>query len=168
MPSDTLKKVGSVVRDLLDYDEQLIKFGRQNFEQADFETDYIVIDDLGRATQTASLESYDGDAEVLSLGGIWRGPVTLDFYGSGTYNRAIQFSLLLRSQAAKELKQTYGVSIYHPTGPTDLKQLTGLQYGERLQIEMQVEISLESSVDTLRIDTAQLEIRTEKGIVHDG
>ena len=161
--NEITKRVALVVRDLLSYDEQLIRVGRQNFTQKDFETDYIVVDDVGQSLQTASLETFDGDAESLSLGGIWRGPVTLDFYGSGTYNRAIQFSLLLRSQGARELKRTHGITIYHPTGPTDLKQLTGQQYGERLQIEMQVEISLDSSVDTLRIDTAQLEFRNEQG-----
>lgn len=161
--NEITQRVARVVRDLLVYNEQLIRIGRQDFTQADFETNYIVVDDVGQALQTASLETFDGDAEELSLGGIWRGPVTLDFYGSGTYNRAIQFSLLLRSQAARELKRTHGITIYHPTGPTDLKQLTGQQYGERLQIEMQVEISLDSSVDTLRIDTAQLEFRNEQG-----
>jgi len=114
--------------------------------------------------QTASLETYDGDTEVLSLGGIWKGPVTLDFYGANTYNRAIDFSLRLRSQAGLELKEALGVTVYHPTGPTDLKQLTGQQYGERVQIEMQVEISIDVDIDTLYIDTAQTEIRTEKGI----
>ena len=161
--NEITKRVALVVRDLLGIDEQLVRIGRQNFTQVDFETDYIVVDDVGQALQTASIETFDGDTESLSLGGIWRGPVTLDFYGSDTYNRAIQFGLLLRSQAARELKRTHDVTIYHPTGPTDLKQLTGQQYGERLQIEMQVEISLDSSVDTLRIDTAQLEFNTEKG-----
>ena len=166
--SEATKRVALVVRDLLGVDEQLIRIGRQNFTQEDFETDYIVVDALGASLQTASLESFNGTSESLSLGGIWRGPVTLDFYGSGTYNRAIQFSLALRSQLGRELKRTHGITIYHPTGPTDLKQLTGQQYGERIQLEMQVEISLDNSAETLRIDTAQLEIRTEQGIEHNG
>ena len=161
-----LQRVAKVVRDLLEVDEQLIRIGRQNFTQEDYETNYIVVDDVGQSLQTASLETFDEDAETLSLGGIWRGPVTLDFYGSDTYNRAINFSLLLRSQTARELKRTHEITIYHPSGPTDLKQLTGQQYGERVQIEMQVEISLDSSVDTLRIDTAQLELNSEKGTEH--
>ena len=166
--NEILKRVGLVVRDMLNIDEQLIRFGRQEFEQEDFETDYIVIDDLAQALQQSSLEKFDDVNESLSLGGIWRGAVTLDFYGSDTYNRAIQFSLSLRTQAARELKRTHGITIYHPTGVTDVKQLTGQQYGERMQIEMQVEISLDSSIDTLSIDTAQLEIRTEQGIEHNG
>ena len=88
--SDTLTAVAKVIRDLLPYDEQLIRIGRQNFEQEDFETNYIVIDALGDALLTSSTETFDGTAEELSVGGVWRGPVTLDFYGSGTYNRAAQ------------------------------------------------------------------------------
>ena len=164
----TLVKVAKVVRDLLTYNEQLIRIGRQNFEQADFETNYIVVDALGQASQTASLETFNGTTEKLSLGAIWRGPVTLDLYGSGTYNRAIELILRLRSQKSRELQRTNGITIYHPTGPTDLKQLTGQIYGERVQLEMQVEVSTEFTETILRIDTAQLEISTEEGIEYAG
>lgn len=166
--NEVLKRVALFVRDLLTYDEQLIRIGRQNFEQVDFETNYIVVDALGRSERSASLQDYDGDTEIMKLGGIWKGPVTLDFYGSGTYDRAIDFSLRSMSQAAIELKKDLGIMIYHPTGPTDVKQLTGQIYGERIQIEMMVEISQEVDIATLRIDTAQLEIRTEEGIQYDG
>ena len=156
------------VRDLLGYDEQLIRIGRQNFEQADFETAYIVVDALGQLTQIGSLETYDEDAEVLSIGAVWRGPVTLDFYADGAYTRASEFILRARSQAAYELKKTLGVNILHASGLTDVKALTGQQYGERIQVEMQVEISDQVDIDTLRIDTAQIEIQTETGVQTDG
>lgn len=166
--NEVLKRVALFVRDLLTYDEQLIRIGRQNFEQVDFETNYIVVDALGKSERSASLQDYDGDTEIMKLGGIWKGPVTLDFYGSGTYDRAIDLSLRSMSQAAIELRKNLGIAIYHPTGPTDVKQLTGQIYGERVQIEMMVEISQEVDIATLRIDTAQLEIRTEEGIQYDG
>ena len=165
--SDTLTAVAKVIRDLLPYDEQLIRIGRQNFEQEDFETNYIVIDALGDALLTSSTETFDGTAEELSVGGVWRGPVTLDFYGSGTYNRAAQTALKLKTQTARELKRTYGVTIYHATGLIDLKQLTGQAYGERVQITCQVEISLEFKETILRIDTAQIQIRNEDGVQYD-
>ena len=37
------KNVARYVRDLLDYDEQLIKFDRENTQQNDLVTNYIVI-----------------------------------------------------------------------------------------------------------------------------
>jgi len=167
-PNPLMLAIGQFVRDLLTYDEQLIKFGRQNFEQADFEQNYIVIDALGLQQRVASLEDYDGEAEVLSLGGIWKGPVTLDFYGDGAYSRAIDFSLRVRSQAAFDLKKVLGVEIQQPKGPIDVKQLTGQQYGERQQLELMVSHSANVNIDTLRIDTAQLEIRNEGGIEYVG
>lgn len=163
-----LQKVAMFTRDLLGVDEQLIRIGRQGFPEDDFETNYIVIDALGQSQRSASLETFDGEDEVLSLGGVWKGPVTLDFYGSGTYTRAIDFSLRIASQTALELKKTLGIMIYHPTGPTDLKQLTGQQYGERVQLEMMVEYSTDVDIDTLRIDTEQIEIRNEQGVQYNG
>ncbi len=168
MPSEILIRVAKYTRDLLGVDEQLIRIGRQNFEREEFETDYIVIDALGPALRSGSLETYDGDAEQLSLGAIWKGPVTLDFYGDDAYTRAIDFSLRMRSQAARELRRALGISIYQVSGITDVKALTGQQYGERMQIAATVEISNQVTIDTLRIDEAQLEIRNEEGVQFDG
>lgn len=161
-----LAAVAKLVRDLLNYDEQLIRIGRQNFSREDLETAYIVVDALGQMVRGSSLEDYDGVAEEMNLGAVWRGPVTLDFYGATAYNRATEFGLRSRSQAALELKRALGINAMHPTGPTDLKALTGQQYGERVQLEMVVEYSTDVTIDTLRIDEAQLEIQDEEGIVN--
>ena len=168
MPSETLIRVAKFTRDLLSVDEQLIRIGRQNFERKDFEADYIVIDALGPALRSGSMEDFDGDTEKLSLGAIWKGPVTLDFYGDDAYTRAIDFSLRMRSQDARELRRALGISIYQVSGITDVKALTGQQYGERMQITATVEISNQVIIDTLRIDTAQLEIRNEEGVQFNG
>lgn len=151
-------------RDLLSYDEQLIRLGRQNFERDDFEADYIVIDALGAAQRLGSLETYDGDAEEQSLGAVWRLPVTLDFFGDGAYSRALEFSNRARSQAAYDLKRTHGIEVNQASGITDVKALTGQQYGERVQIELSVQFSADTTIETLRIDEAQFEIRNEEGI----
>lgn len=164
MSSEHLIRVAKFVRDLLVVDEQLIKIGRQNFKREQFETDYIVVDDLGAMLRSASLETYDGDTEELSLGEIRKGPVTLDFYGPDAYTRANDFVLRMRTEVARELRRTLGITIYQAKGITDVKALTGQQYGERMQVEMTVEISTEIIIDTLRIDTAQIETRTEEGI----
>ena len=168
MPSPLLIAVAKFVRDLLAYDEQLIRIGRQDFTREQFQTAYIVVDALGQQARVASSETFDGAAEELSLGTMHSGPVTLDFYGDGAYTRANDFSLLMRSQTALELKQTLGINIYQPSGLTDVKALTGQQYGERVQLEMITEISTETIIDTLRIDTAQLQISNENGVQHDG
>jgi len=161
-----LVAVAKLVRDLLGYNEQLIRIGRHGKSREDFEMAYIVIDTLAPAALVGNMETYDGAAEQLKLGSMWRGSVTLDFYGDSAYTRARDFSLLAKSQAAYDLKRTLGVNVYHASGPTDLKALTGQQYGERVQIEMVVEISADVTVDILRVDIAQTEIRNEEGIVN--
>lgn len=168
MPSPLLTAVAKFVRDLLNYDEQLIRVGRQNFEREQFEAAYIVVDALGQQARVASSETFNGDTETMSLCALHRGPVTLDFYGAGAYNRAIDFSLLMRSQTALELKKGLGVNILQPSALTDAKALTGQQYGERVQVEMVVEMSTGATLATLRIDTAQLQIHNEEGVQHDG
>lgn len=148
------------IRDLLSVDEALIRIGRHGFERESFDSEYIVIDMLGKFTQVGSLETYDSATEILSLGAVWSGIVTVDFFGDAAYSKATSFSLLSRSQTAYELKRALGIAIYHSTGPTDLKMLTGQQYGERQQIEMKIEVSSQASASTLRIDTAQTDIRS--------
>jgi hypothetical protein len=168
MSSPVLIAVSKFVRDLLVVDEQLIRIGRHDFDRDDMDKQFIVIDALGPHVRTASLESYDGTAETLGIGAIWEGPVTLDFYGAGAYTRAIDFSLRTQSQAARELRRALGVTIYQPASITDVKALTGSEFSERVQVTTTVAISSNISIDTLRIDTAQLEIRTEDGIQFDG
>lgn len=163
-----LKTVAIFVRDLLSYDEQLIRIGRQNFERADFETAYIVIDTLAGQQRTAYSEVYDGDAEVQTLSDQWRGTVLIDFYGAGAWTRAVDFSARCRSQAAYDLRVALGIDVHCPSTITDVAALTGQQYGERVQIESAVEYSSIVSIDTLRIDTAQLEIKDETGVKYSG
>ena len=168
MSSPVLVAVATLIRDLLTHNEQLIRIGRQNFEREEFETDYIVVDALGLSQRIGSMEEYDSDAENLSLGHMWRTPVTMDFYGPGAYTNIGRFALLLRTQAALDLKKTLAIDVHQAKSYIDLKALTGQQYGNRVQLELTVISSSQLDVTTLRIDTAQLEIRTEEGIQYVG
>lgn len=159
--------VAKFTRDLLGVGEQLIRLGRHNFTQDEMTRQYIVIDVLSLVRVSES-ESFDGDAEKVSYGDIWRGTFTLDFYGTDAYNRAKEYGRLARSQAAAELKRTLGLTIYRASNAQNVAQLTGQQYGERWQIEMVVDVSESTLVSTLRIDEAQLQIRSERGIEYDG
>ena len=159
--------VAKFTRDLLGVDEQLIRLGRHNFEQEEMTGQYIVVDLLALVRVSES-ESFDGDAEKVSYGDIWRGTFTLDFYGTDAYNRAKEFGRLARSQVAAELKRTLGITVYRASNAQNVAQLTGQQYGERWQVEIVVDVSEATLVDTLRIDEAQLQIRSERGIEYDG
>ena len=156
------------VRDLLTYNEQLIRIGREDFTREQMETAYIVVDDVGPATRISSGEEYDGTAESMELSVVWRGALTLDFFGDGAYARAATFVAKMRSQAALDLRRSLAFNIYEAGTITDVKALVGQQYGERVQIACTAELTTAANIDTLRIDTAQIEIRNEQGVQYVG
>ena len=167
MSDPALIQLARFVRDLLPHAESLVKIGRQNFDRAGLETDYIVVDSLAADIPLVSSESYDGDAEAMTYTELVSRPVTFDFYGSNAHANCRKFRLLARSQAALELQDSLGITVWHPGGATDVKSLTGQQYGERMQLECQVHYSPSLVVDILRIDTAQLRIIGERGLIYE-
>jgi len=158
MSNEGIRKTALWLRDLLNYDESLMYLGRQNFEREDFETPYIVLDSLGAGSLKASNIDYDGDAEIHYLGLLYTLPIQIDFYGTtDAHPRAMKMIALRRSQLARELQKTYKLSVYAPTNITDAKALTGQQYGERIQVEMNVEYLHVENIDILRIDEANID-----------
>jgi hypothetical protein len=155
-----LRKTAMFIRDLLAYDEQLIRVGRQGYDIDDFTIGYIAVDTLGPAQRLGGGEVFDPVAEVMKYQEQWRAPVTISFYGNGAWQRATDFSLLLRSQKAYELQDLLGIGVYLTSGLTDVKMLTGQQYGERQELTVNVQYSTGINVGTLRIDTEQIELTT--------
>jgi hypothetical protein len=152
------------IRDLLTYDEQLIRIGRQNYDITDFTIGYIGVDSLGPARRLASGEKYDGTLERMTYQQQWIAPVTVSFYGSSAWDTATTFALLIQSQKSLELQESAGIGVFQATALTDVKMLTGQQYGERQEITLNIRYATTANVDTLRIDTAITELRTETGL----
>ena len=65
--NESLRLTALFVRDLLGYNEQLIRIGRQNYDIDDFNIGYIGVDSLGAAQRLASGEKYDGNTERMSF-----------------------------------------------------------------------------------------------------
>lgn len=162
--NESLRQTAMYVRDLLDYDESLIRIGREGFDIEDFTISYIAVDSLGAAQRLGAGETYDGDAEVMAYAEQWQAPVTLSFYGNGAWQRASDFSALTRSQKSLELQTAQGIAVHKASGLTDVKILTGQQYGERVELALNVQYSVGVNVDTLRIDHEQINLITEKGV----
>jgi len=167
MSAPILIQFARLVRDLLPHPEQFIKIGRQNFDRTQFEQAFIVIDSLAGDIPLASSERYNGATEEMEYSELVSKPVTLDFYGPTAHALASRFRLLARSQASLELQQTLAFTLFHPSTATDVKSLTGQQYGERMQLECQVHYSPSAIVDILRIDTAQLRIIGDRGLIYE-
>ena len=162
--NESLRLTALFARDLLGYNEQLIRIGRQNYDIDDFNIGYIGVDSLGAAQRLASGEKYDGNTERMSFQQQWQAPVTLSFYGTAAWSTATRFALLIQSQASRDLQEALGLGVYQASGLTDVKMLTGQQYGERQELTLNVRYATAADIDTLRIDTAQIELRTEIGL----
>ena len=161
--NEALRLTALFVRDLLNYDEQLIRIGRQNYEIEDFTIPYIGVDALGAAQRLASGQRYDGTAEEMTYQQQWQAPVTLSFYGPDAWTTATQFGLLIQSQKALELQESLGLGVYQASTITDVKILAGMTYGERQDMTLSVRFAVAVDVATMRIDTAQLDVQSESG-----
>lgn len=159
--NEALRQTAIFIRDLLGYDEQLIKIGRMDSEIEDFTIPYIGIDSLGQSVRLSHSEDYDGDTEVMTYSQNWRAPITVSFYGDGAWDRANKFSLLISSQKGFELQQSQDIGILLASGITDVKILTGQRYGERQELTLNVLFNVSEDVETLRIDAAQIEVWPE-------
>ena len=162
--NESLRLTALFVRDLLGYNEQLIRIGRQNYDIEDFTVGYIGVDSLGAAQRLASGEKYDSTLEKMTYQQQWQAPVTLSFYGADAWATATRLALIIQSQRSLELQQLLGLGVYQASGITDVKMLTGQQYGERQELTLNISYSTAADIDTLRIDTAKIELRTETGL----
>ena len=162
--NEALRLTALYVRDLLAHPESLIKIGRLGENIEDFATDYIGVDSLGAATRMASGQKYDGNAEEMTYAQQWQLPVTLSFYGNNTWGHGTKLAVLIPSQKSYELQQSLGLGVFQASQLTDVKILTGQQYGNRYELALNIRFSISAIVDTLRIDTAQIELRTQTGV----
>ena len=162
MSDDIEKKLKLFIRDLLNLPEDQILSGRTNRDQSNFNTDYVVVDDLAPSDRISGGLKFDGVSEVQSISNVYITTFTVDFYGDNAYDNSNNFVLLARSQQAYELKKNLGIGIYQVSSIQNVKKLTGQQYGNRYQVTIRVEDSRSVNVDTLRIDTAQFEFLVDK------
>lgn len=154
--------VAKFIRDLLDYNEQLIKFDRSNIPQDDFTTSYIVVNNSGISTKLSSGSNFDDVNEIMNYNESYAQNVIIEMYGDDAYTNARALSLLNVSQKAADLKRQLHISISRVKTATDVKQILGGAYGNRVHLEMTVNYCPSIDVETLRIDTAKFEFLEDK------
>lgn len=129
MTQPHLKAVARFVRDLLDYDEQLIKFDRRNVQASDFSTSYIVVNGSLPQSVLARGQRFNGDAEVMTYSASVSHAIVLEFYGDKAYVNAESFMMLSESQHANELRRTHSLTIMAVSNIIDVGQLLGQSHG---------------------------------------
>jgi len=152
---DVLKSTAIFVRDLLSYDESLIRIGRLNFVLDGLESNYIAVDAISPAVRLGGGQYFDATSEVMEYQEQWRIPVIISFYGTSAHTNANNFRLYLQSQNSIELQETLGIAVFKGSSVMDIKNLTGQNYNNRLDLTINVEYSISADIATLRIDTAE-------------
>lgn len=157
MTQPHLKAVARFVRDLLNYDEQLIKFDRRNVQASDFSTSYIVVNGSLPQSVLARGQRFDGATEVMTYTAAVSHSIVLEFYGDSAYTNAQAFLMLSKSQRADELRRSNALTIMAVSGITDVGQLLGQSHGNRVHLSFNIQYSPAHDVQTLRIDTPQFQ-----------
>lgn len=159
--NEAIRLLGLFIRDLLPYNEQLIRTGRLNYDRELLTRPYIGVDQLAQGARLSASRSFDGINEIMTHSTRWSVPCVIEFFGNDAYDTALRFVNLSMSELAYEIKKTHGISVYIANDITDVKALTGATYGERLQLNVTVAYNHATEVPTLRIDTAQLDVSTD-------
>lgn len=148
-------KTALFTRDLLEVDESIIKLGRSNMIVDDFTTAQIVIDILGSVTVQTSSEKYDGALENMNYNNTQNATVTINFFGDGSYELANKFILLCNSEKKYTLENMLKLRVGIPKTITDVKLLTGTQYSEQYEVELNITSVEDIDIATPRIEIAQ-------------
>lgn len=162
MTQPHLKAVARFVRDLLDYDEQLIKFDRRNIQASDFSTSYIVVNGAMPQAVLARGQHFDGATEVMTYTAAVSHAIVLEFWGDSAHTNAEAFLMLSESQRANELRRTHALTIMAVSNITDVGLLLGQSHGNRLHLSFNVQYAPAHDVQTLRIDTPQFQFLEDK------
>lgn len=157
-----IKQVARFVRDLLEYNEQLIKFDRRNTQKEDLDTNYIVVNSSSPQNSLSKGATYNSDNEIMTYSSSEQQSITLEFYGKDAYTNASLFSSLSKSQKAKELSSNLDFTIYNVSNTADVRQIMGYQYGNRVHIEFNIQYCPSTNVETLRVDEVPLGILFDK------
>ena len=148
-------KTALLTRDLLEVDESTIKLGRSNMIVDNFTATQIVIDILGSVTIQTNSQKYDGTLESMNYNNTQNATVTLNFFGDGSYELANKFVLLCNSEKKYTLENLLKLRLGIPKSITDVKLLTGSQYSEQYEVELNITSVEDIEIETLRIDEAQ-------------
>ena len=149
--------VATYTKQLLTYDPTLIVIGRENFYKLDSDRDYIVVDsDL--AIPIGSSDEFNGDTEETVFVKQMSGNFTLDFFGPLARTNAVNWMIQHKGQPAYEFQRDLGIAVFQVSAIRDLKSLEGKKYNHRQRLEFTVQYNEVLTIETLRIDTAQIDL----------
>ncbi len=162
-----LKLLGDYIKDLIYFDSTKIIIGRENFTKLNTNDSFIILDYLA-STPLGGLNEFDGLDEKISISTLTRFRVTILTVGDNASDNINDIELRIKSQQSLELQENLKISVGHSLGVRNLKELSGSIYTDTFEMELNVDITKNVDIDTLRIDKAQILINNEEGVIYDG
>lgn len=161
-----ITKVCDYIKDLMPFDASKIVIGRTNFNVEDFSDDFIIVDILN-IVPSARNKTYNGTTEMMSYSTTSKTNVTLDFFGANALDNAMKFINIQSSQKALELQNSLQIGLFHSKNLKNLMEKVGTTYFNRYQIELVVISTSTTDIETLRIDTIQIDVIDDSTIIED-
>lgn len=149
-----LDDLANFTTDLLEYDPEKVIIGYTNYDRQDTQADYIVIYNIVN-TPIATTKLYNGDDEVMNIKTTYVADCQMQFYGVNALDNATKWKNLVASEKSFELQSQLGVKLFTVTTFNHLGIADGTNYDELYQSEFKARYAVETSIPTLRIDTAQ-------------
>ncbi|MFW3412307.1 phage neck terminator protein [Aliarcobacter butzleri] len=160
--NDVLLSLYEVVKDTLNYDEELLLIGRENATQDTFTKNYIVLDTLASNPVSQPLKKYDDVDEIEYWHTNMVGTFTLEFYGTKGRINYINFLNLINSQECRDAQKANEIVIFLPKNTNNLKMQTQSKFYERYEVEVVIQYVIKTAVERLRIDTADINYLIER------
>lgn len=149
-----LKPIARCLRDLLVYDENLIRFGRDNYAPESY-TDGVLILDYLTALPLDAIKSYDSDTEIETITTKYELTTLLDAYGDAGATQAYKFINKVRSENSRQLQKLYGINVFVPSGIQNLRTILGKQQLPRVEVAFTSWVTVSDTESVLRIDEIQ-------------
>lgn len=162
-----LKILGDYLTYLLEFDPTKIIIGRENYNKLNTNESFIIIDYLA-STPLGNFNAFDGDVEEINISTLTRFRVTILTVGDNASENINKIELLIKSQRSLDSQSDLNLRIGYSLGVKNLRELNGSIFIDRFEMELNVDIIKSLSVCTKRIDTPQLLIKNEKGVIYDG
>lgn len=162
-----LKILGDYLTDLLDFDPTKIIIGRENYTKLDTNDSFIIIDYLA-STPIGGSNDFDGVNEKINISTLTRFRTTILTIGDNASDNINKIELLIKSQKSLELQSALNIRVGQSLSVTNLKELIGSIFTDSFEMELNVDITKNIDIDTLRIDEAQILMNNEEGVVYDG
>lgn len=158
-----LDKLANFATDVLLHpvEKVIIENSWTNYKQINWSDNIILVGMVSKRAQGTS-EVFNPIDESIEYVTNYTGTATFTFYGDNSEDNALHFVPLCKAQRSIESANVNEFVYKLPTTVTHIGKVIGSQNQHKYQIEMRVSWNESATVDTLRIDTADIQFLVNK------